>query len=74
MRFNSALLSIWNRDGSNKGSIEAIRETIFSRLGSDVLPTSSNSYFYKKHSEHEGYKEAVEAARARARPAGVETS
>lgn len=29
------------------------------RLSPELKPTSSNSYFYKRHDEHDGFKEAV---------------
>lgn len=61
VRFNSHLISIWNKSGSNLKSIKALGDTIIQRLSPELRPTSSRSYFYKRHDEHEGYQAAVEA-------------
>ncbi|KAK2739810.1 hypothetical protein FQN55_009131 [Onygenales sp. PD_40] len=61
VRFNSHLISIWNKSGSNPKAIKALEDTVIERLSPDLRPTSSRSYFYKRHDEHEGYKAAVEA-------------
>lgn len=58
-RFNSHLISIWNKGGSNQKAIKALEETIMDRLSPELKPASSNSYFYKRHDEHDGFKEAV---------------
>lgn len=55
MRFNSHLISIWHRDGSNKKSIDAILETVLEELPAELKPKPDN-YFYKKHSDHAGFK------------------
>jgi hypothetical protein len=61
VRFNSHLISIWNKSGSNTKAIKALEDTVIERLSPHLRPTSSHSYFYKRHDEHEGYTDAVEA-------------
>lgn len=62
VRFNSHLISVWNKLGSNEKSIKILERTILDRLSPDLRPTGSgsNAYFYKRHDENEGYQEAVE--------------
>lgn len=62
VRFNSHLISVWNKLGSNEKSIKVLERTILDRLSPDLRPTGigSNAYFYKRHDENEGYQEAVE--------------
>lgn len=62
VRFNSHLISVWNKLGSNDRSIRALEQTIISRLSPELRPTgtSATSYFYRRHDENEGYQEAVE--------------
>lgn len=62
MRFNSHLISVWNKLGTNEKSIKVLERTILDRLSPDLRPTGSgsNAYFYKRHDENEGYQEAVE--------------
>lgn len=65
-RFNSNLITIWNRDGSNQKSIDNILATVLEKI-SPELKAKEGSYYYKKHSEHAGYDEVVGAAKERAR-------
>ncbi|KAH8704072.1 translation initiation factor eIF 4e-like domain-containing protein [Talaromyces proteolyticus] len=61
-RFNSYLISVWNKHGSNAASIKILEETIIKRLSPELRPIqNSNSYFYKKHADREGYDEAIRA-------------
>ncbi|KAE8358306.1 translation initiation factor eIF 4e-like domain-containing protein [Aspergillus caelatus] len=64
VRFNTHLISVWNKLGSNECSIKALERTILDRLSPELRPTGtgSNAYFYKRHDENEGYQEAVERA------------
>lgn len=68
VRFNSHLISIWNKLGSNERSIKALECTAIDRLSPELrLPaagpnSSSYSYFYRRHDENPGYKEAMELA------------
>lgn len=64
VRFNSHLISIWNKHGSNSKAIKALEETLIQRLSPDLRPTAERSYFYKRHDEHEGYESAVAAKTA----------
>ncbi|EAW07620.1 eukaryotic translation initiation factor 4E [Aspergillus clavatus NRRL 1] len=63
VRFNSHMISVWNKLGSNERSIKILERTILERLSPELRPTSSgpNSYFYKRHDENDGYHEAVAA-------------
>lgn len=55
MRFNSHLISIWHREGSNKQSIDGLLACVLAELPDDMKPKPDN-YFYKKHSDHAGFK------------------
>ncbi|RAL07640.1 eukaryotic translation initiation factor 4E [Aspergillus homomorphus CBS 101889] len=63
-RFNSNLISVWNKLGDNERSIKALEQTILDRLSPDLRPTGTGStaYFYKRHAENDGFTEAVEKA------------
>lgn len=56
MRFNSHLISIWHRDGSKQKSIDGLLEIVLSSLPEELKPKGPDNYFYKKHSEHTGFK------------------
>ncbi|PGH11283.1 hypothetical protein AJ80_07182 [Polytolypa hystricis UAMH7299] len=70
VRFNSDVISVWNKSGSNPKAIKALEDTIIQRLSPDLRPPSDRSYFYKRHDEHEGFKEAVETAEAKKKEEG----
>jgi len=55
VRFNSHLVSVWHRDGSNQKSIDALLATVLEELPEEMKPKPDN-YFYKKHSDHAGFK------------------
>jgi len=55
VRFNSHLISVWHRDGSNQRSIDAILATVQDELPQE-LKSKPDNYFYKKHSDHAGFK------------------
>jgi hypothetical protein len=61
IRFNSYLVSIWNRDGDHQEGIAQILKTVMSEVPEEMRP-KEGSYFYKKHSEHAGFKGAKEPA------------
>ncbi|PYH87050.1 translation initiation factor eIF4e [Aspergillus uvarum CBS 121591] len=63
-RFNSNLISVWNKLGDNERSIKALEQTILDRLSPELRPTGTGStaYFYKRHAENDGFTEAVEKA------------
>ncbi len=63
VRFNSVLIMIWNRDGSNQKSINGIRDVVLNKITPELKPKDS-AIFYKKHSEHAGFDEAVAKAKA----------
>ncbi|KAI9790697.1 MAG: hypothetical protein M1816_004838 [Peltula sp. TS41687] len=56
IRFNAHLITVWNRDASNQKSVDAIMERVIDQLPDEYKPTSPANYFYKKHSEHKGFK------------------
>lgn len=55
VRFNSHLISVWHRDASKQKSVDAILATVLEELPAELKPKSDN-YFYKKHSDHAGFK------------------
>ncbi|KAH7152411.1 translation initiation factor eIF 4e-like domain-containing protein [Dactylonectria estremocensis] len=55
VRFNSHLISIWHRDASKQNSVDAILACILEDLPVELRP-KPDSYFYKKHSDHAGFK------------------
>lgn len=60
-RFNSDLIQIWTRDGNNTLTIDGIIKTVMDKLSPELKP-KEGSYYYKKHSEHAGFAEAVSKA------------
>ncbi|KAE8149402.1 translation initiation factor eIF 4e-like domain-containing protein [Aspergillus avenaceus] len=62
VRFNTHLISVWNKLGSNERSIKALEQVILDRLSPELRPTGtgSNAYFYKRHDENEGFQDAVQ--------------
>lgn len=56
-------ISIWTKKGHNRRSIEALQKTILTRVSEDLRPASESEYYYKKHSDHEGFCMAVEDAK-----------
>jgi len=56
VRFNSHLISIWHRDASKQKSIDALLATVVEELPTDLKPKGPDNYFYKKHSDHAGFK------------------
>ncbi|MCJ1447284.1 MAG: hypothetical protein MMC23_007795 [Stictis urceolatum] len=75
-RFNSNLITVWNRDGGNQKAIDGILEVVLAQISEAIKPRE-NTYYYKKHSEHAGFQEAVtkaqesQAARVQAEEAGL---
>jgi len=55
VRFNSHLISIWHRDSSKQTSIDNILACVLEELPTELRPKADN-YFYKKHSDHAGFK------------------
>lgn len=58
-----AHITIWNKQGNNTKSIELLQQTVLDRLSPDLRPQSSREYYYKKHSDHEGWEEAIGKAK-----------
>ncbi|KAG7004521.1 hypothetical protein G7Y79_00025g058070 [Physcia stellaris] len=65
-RFNSNLITIWNRAGTDESSIASILSTVLANISAELRP-KDGAYFYKKHSMHAGFEGAVAKARADAR-------
>jgi hypothetical protein len=61
VRFNSHLISVWHRDASKQKSIDALLVTVLEELPAELKPKPDN-YFYKKHSDHAGFKAPAAAA------------
>ncbi|TQS36618.1 hypothetical protein Golomagni_02924 [Golovinomyces magnicellulatus] len=55
VRFSSHLISIWHRDASKQKSVDAMLKLVFEELPVELHPKPDN-YFYKKHSDHAGFK------------------
>jgi hypothetical protein len=55
VRFNSHLISVWHREGSNQKSIDGILKAVLDEVPLELRPKQEN-YFYKKHSDHAGFK------------------
>jgi len=55
VRFNSYLISVWHRDASMQKSIDGLLATVLAELPEELKPKPEN-YFYKKHSDHAGFK------------------
>jgi hypothetical protein len=55
VRFNSHLISVWHRDASKQKSIDNILACVLKELPEELQPKPDN-YFYKKHSDHAGFK------------------
>lgn len=55
VRFNSHLITVWHRDSSKQNSVDALIACILEELPAELQP-KPDSYFYKKHSDHAGFK------------------
>ncbi|KAK3905298.1 eukaryotic translation initiation factor 4E type 3 [Staphylotrichum tortipilum] len=55
VRFNSHLISIWHRDASRQRSIDGMLQCVLDELPTELRPKPDN-YFYKKHSDHAGFR------------------
>ncbi|SPN98917.1 related to translation initiation factor 4e [Cephalotrichum gorgonifer] len=55
VRFNSHNITIWHRDASKQKSIDGILECVLEELPPELTP-KPDTYFYKKHSDHAGFK------------------
>ncbi|OJJ81032.1 eukaryotic translation initiation factor 4E [Aspergillus glaucus CBS 516.65] len=53
VRFNSHLISVWNKLGDNELSIKTLERTILERLSPDLRPSGSHAdgYSYRRHGE-----------------------
>ncbi len=58
IRFNSNLVTIWNRQGDNEKTKEGILAVVLEKVSPELTPLSKNCY-YKKHSEHSAFREVV---------------
>lgn len=55
VRFNSHLISIWHRESDKQKSVDGILKCVLEELPPELQPRAEN-YFYKKHSDHAGFK------------------
>ena len=69
IRFNSNLITIWNRNGDATKSIEGILNVVLSGLSPEIKP-KEGTYYYKKHSEHAGFSDVVTKAAEEAMTSG----
>ena len=70
VRFNSNLITIWNRDGGNEASKAGILAVVLEKVSPDLAPQPRN-YYYKRHSEHAGFSDVVARASERSTRAEV---
>lgn len=68
VRFNSNLITIWNRDGANEKTKEGILAVVLEKVSPELTPQPRN-YYYKKHSEHAGFSEVVAKASGKSKMA-----
>ena len=61
VRFNSNLITIWNRDGANDRTNDGILAVVLEKVSPALRPQPRN-YYYKKHSEHAGFSDVVARA------------
>jgi hypothetical protein len=59
VRFNSMLITIWNRDGDHEAGKQRIIETVLKEVPENLIPKRSDLYYYKKHSSHAGFAAPV---------------
>ena len=69
IRFNSNLITIWNRNGDATKSIEGILNVVLAGLSPEIKP-KEGAYYYKKHSEHAGFSDVVAKAAEEAMTSG----
>ncbi|KAI9683858.1 MAG: hypothetical protein M1829_004192 [Trizodia sp. TS-e1964] len=62
IRFTSNLITIWNRDGANRKSVDAVRDVVLAGLSERLRPRPE-SFWYKLHSEHAGFDEVIANAK-----------
>lgn len=68
VRFNSNLITIWNRDGANEKTKEGILDVVLEKVSPELKPQPRN-YYYKQHSEHAGFSEVVAKASEKSKKA-----
>ena len=68
VRFNSNLITIWNRDGANEKTKEGILAVVLEKVSPELTPQPRN-YYYKRHSEHAGFSEVVARANEKSKMA-----
>ncbi len=57
-RLYCVCVSIWLRNGEEK-SASVVQNTLLERLSPELRPANESEYYFKKHSEHAGWEEAV---------------
>lgn len=61
-RLYQSHITIWNKYGNSAKSVELLKSVLLERLSPELKPAEKDVY-YKKHSEKEGWGEAVRAAK-----------
>jgi len=64
VRFTSTLVTIWNRDADHSSGVQKILEVVLNNLSPELQPKNDSGYYYKKHSEHAGFKAPTTEAQA----------
>lgn len=52
-------VSVWLKQGGDAMSTAVVQRTVLERLSPELRPKDQSEYFFKKHSEHEGWEQAV---------------
>lgn len=68
VRFNSNLITIWNRDGTNEKTKDGILAVVLEKVSPELKPQPRN-YYYKQHSEHAGFSDVVARASEKSKEA-----
>jgi len=55
VRFNSMLITIWNRDGDHEAGKQRLLEMVLEQVPEELIPKRNDLYYYKKHSSHAGF-------------------
>ena len=50
---------VWVKKGGDETSRAVVQTTVLERLSPELRPASDAEYYYKKHSEHDGWEDAV---------------
>lgn len=61
VRFNNNLISIWNRNGENTRTKDGILAVVLEQISPELKPREGH-FYYKRHSDHNGFSDVVAKA------------